>query len=161
MSEKPRALMLLGPTACGKTAVSLMLARDFDAEIISVDSALIYRGMDIGTAKPTKEEQGGVPHHLIDILDIEESYSAAAFAEDAERLIGEISGRSRYPLLVGGTALAYIFISAWKAGLATAGKEDAVWTPSAGLERLGFWASALLGLWIVGYFIVGFAVVLQ
>lgn len=105
MSEKPRALMLLGPTACGKTAVSLMLAREFAAEIISVDSALIYRGMDIGTAKPTKEEQGGVPHHLIDILDIEESYSAAAFAEDAERLIGEISGRSRYPLLVGGTML--------------------------------------------------------
>ena len=105
MSEKPRALMLLGPTACGKTAVSLMLAREFAAEIISVDSALIYRGMDIGTAKPTKEEQGGVPHHLIDILDIEESYSAATFAEDAERLIGEISGRDRYPLLVGGTML--------------------------------------------------------
>lgn len=105
MSEKPRALMLLGPTACGKTAVSLMLAREFSAEIISVDSALIYRGMDIGTAKPTKEEQGGVPHHLIDILDIEDSYSAAAFAEDAERLIGEISGRDRYPLLVGGTML--------------------------------------------------------
>ena len=105
MSEKPRALMLLGPTACGKTAISLMLAREFAAEIISVDSALIYRGMDIGTAKPTKEEQGGVPHHLIDILDIEESYSAAAFAEDAERLIGEISGRDRYPLLVGGTML--------------------------------------------------------
>lgn len=105
MSEKPRALMLLGPTACGKTAVSLMLAREFAAEIISVDSALIYRGMDIGTAKPTKEEQGGAPHHLIDILDIEESYSAAAFAEDAERLIGEISGRDRYPLLVGGTML--------------------------------------------------------
>lgn len=105
MSEKPRALMLLGPTACGKTAVSLMLAREFAAEIISVDSALIYRGMDIGTAKATKEEQGGVPHHLIDILDIEESYSAAAFAEDAERLIGEISGRDRYPLLVGGTML--------------------------------------------------------
>ena len=81
MSEKPRALMLLGPTACGKTAVSLMLAREFAAEIISVDSALIYRGMDIGTAKPTKEEQGGVPHHLIDILDIEESYSAAALRE--------------------------------------------------------------------------------
>lgn len=105
MSEKPRALMLLGPTACGKTAVSLMLACEFAAEIISVDSALIYRGMDIGTAKPTKEEQDGVPHHLIDILDIEESYSAAAFAEDAERLIGEISGRDRYPLLVGGTML--------------------------------------------------------
>ena len=105
MSEKPRALMLLGPTACGKTAVSLKLAREFAAEIISVDSALIYRGMDIGTAKPTREEQGGVPHHLIDILDIEESYSAAAFAEDAERLIGEISGRDRYPLLVGGTML--------------------------------------------------------
>ena len=105
MRDSPRALMLLGPTACGKTALSLMLAEEVPVEIISVDSALVYRGMDIGTAKPTVQERGGVPHHLIDILDIEESYSAASFAEDAERLIGEISARNRFPLLVGGTML--------------------------------------------------------
>lgn len=105
MTNAPRALMLLGPTACGKTALSLMLAQDLDCEIISVDSALIYRGMDIGTAKPDKAEQKAVPHHLIDILDIEESYSAANFAQDAVRLIDEINARGRCPLLVGGTML--------------------------------------------------------
>lgn len=105
MTTKPRALMLLGPTACGKTALSLEMAAAMPCEIISVDSALVYRGMDIGSAKPTPEERWGVPHHLIDILEIEESYSAAAFAEDAERLIGEIAGRGNYPLLVGGTML--------------------------------------------------------
>lgn len=97
--------MLLGPTACGKTALSLMMARDLPCEIISVDSALIYRGMDIGTAKPSAAERGDVPHHLIDILDIEESYSAAGFAHDAQRLIGEITSAGHYPLLVGGTML--------------------------------------------------------
>lgn len=105
MTNAPRALMLLGPTACGKTALSLMLAQDLDCEIISVDSALIYRGMDIGTAKPDKAELAAVPHHLIDILDIEESYSAANFAQDAARLIDEINARGRCPLLVGGTML--------------------------------------------------------
>lgn len=105
MTNAPRALMLLGPTACGKTALSLMLAQDLDCEIISVDSALIYRGMDIGTAKPDKTELAAVPHHLIDILDIEESYSAANFAQDAARLIDEINARGRCPLLVGGTML--------------------------------------------------------
>lgn len=105
MAQSARALMLLGPTACGKTALSLMMARDLPCEIISVDSALIYRGMDIGTAKPTAAERGDVPHHLIDILDIEESYSAAGFAHDAQRLIGEITSAGHYPLLVGGTML--------------------------------------------------------
>ena len=105
MTNAPRALMLLGPTACGKTALSLMLAQDLVCEIISVDSALIYRGMDIGTAKPDKTELAAVPHHLIDILDIEESYSAANFAQDAARLIDEINARGRCPLLVGGTML--------------------------------------------------------
>ena len=114
MSDSPRALMLLGPTACGKTALSLMLAEEVPVEIISVDSALVYRGMDIGTAKPTAKERGGVPHHLIDILDIEESYSAASFAEDAERLIGEISARNRFPLLVGGTML---YVKALREGM--------------------------------------------
>lgn len=102
---KPRALMILGPTASGKTAVSLKLAQVHPIEIISVDSALVYRGMDIGTAKPTKEEMGEVPHHLIDIVDIEEPYSAADFREDALRLIDEITARGRFPVIVGGTML--------------------------------------------------------
>ena len=97
--------ILAGPTACGKTAAALALAQEVDIEIISVDSALVYRGMDIGTAKPTTAEMAQVPHHLIDILDPTESYSAARFVQDTERLIGEIRARGRTPLLVGGTML--------------------------------------------------------
>jgi tRNA dimethylallyltransferase len=97
--------ILTGPTACGKTAVALELARHVPLEIISVDSALIYRGMDIGTAKPTREEQAQVPHHLIDILDPTERYSAARFVADAEALVADIRARGRPPLLVGGTML--------------------------------------------------------
>ncbi|MBP7132163.1 MAG: tRNA (adenosine(37)-N6)-dimethylallyltransferase MiaA [Aquabacterium sp.] len=97
--------ILAGPTACGKTAAALALAREVDLEIISVDSALIYRGMDIGTAKPTADELAQVPHHLIDILDPTESYSAARFVQDTHRLIAEIRARGRTPLLVGGTML--------------------------------------------------------
>ena len=96
---------LAGPTASGKTAVALAVARVRPVEIISVDSALVYRGMDIGTAKPSLAEQAAVPHHLIDILDAAESYSAAAFVADATRLIGEIRARGALPLLVGGTML--------------------------------------------------------
>ena len=101
----PRYVALAGPTACGKTAAALALARLQPVEIISVDSALVYRGMDIGTAKPTAAEQAAVPHHLIDILDARESYSAAAFVADATRLIEEIRARGALPLLVGGTML--------------------------------------------------------
>ncbi|MGJ7611529.1 MULTISPECIES: tRNA (adenosine(37)-N6)-dimethylallyltransferase MiaA [unclassified Variovorax] len=101
----PRYVALAGPTACGKTAAALALARLQPVEIISVDSALVYRGMDIGTAKPTAAERAAVPHHLIDILDARESYSAAAFVADATRLIGEIRARGALPLLVGGTML--------------------------------------------------------
>ncbi|MGJ7555019.1 tRNA (adenosine(37)-N6)-dimethylallyltransferase MiaA [Variovorax sp. RB3P1] len=101
----PRYVALAGPTACGKTAAALALARLQPVEIISVDSALVYRGMDIGTAKPTAAEQSAVPHHLIDILDARESYSAAAFVADATRLIEEIRARGALPLLVGGTML--------------------------------------------------------
>jgi tRNA dimethylallyltransferase len=101
----PRYVALAGPTASGKTAAALALARLQPVEIISVDSALVYRGMDIGTAKPTAAEQAAVPHHLIDILDARESYSAAAFVADATRLIGEIRARGALPLLVGGTML--------------------------------------------------------
>lgn len=103
--SKPLALVILGPTASGKSALSLELAKRFPVEIISMDSALVYRGMDIGTAKPTLEERVVCPHHLIDIRDIGESYSAADFLEDAVRLVKEIRARGRYPLIVGGTML--------------------------------------------------------
>ena len=98
-------LCLAGPTAAGKTAVALALAEQVPLEIISVDSALVYRGMDIGTAKPTPAERAAVPHHLIDILDPSQRYSAARFVADAERLAQEIRGRGNLPLLVGGTML--------------------------------------------------------
>jgi tRNA dimethylallyltransferase len=98
---------LAGPTAAGKSAVALHLAQALGrpVEIVSVDSALVYRGMDIGTAKPSAAERARVPHHLIDLLDPAQTYSAAQFAADATRLIGEIGARGALPLLVGGTML--------------------------------------------------------
>ncbi|MFT3931958.1 MAG: tRNA (adenosine(37)-N6)-dimethylallyltransferase MiaA [Spongiibacteraceae bacterium] len=99
------AICLMGPTASGKTALALEIAKHYPCEIISVDSALVYRGMDIGTAKPTPVELAQVPHHLVDILDPAQTYSAANFRRDALRLIGEIHARGRIPLLVGGTML--------------------------------------------------------
>ena len=101
----PRLLCLAGPTACGKTAAALAIAARWPVEIISVDSALVYRGMDIGTAKPTAQERASVPHHLIDIIDPSQRYSAAQFVADANRLADEIASRGRLPLLVGGTML--------------------------------------------------------
>ncbi|SIT42728.1 delta(2)-isopentenylpyrophosphate tRNA-adenosine transferase [Paraburkholderia ribeironis] len=98
---------LLGPTASGKTAAALALAATRPVEIISVDSALVYREMDIGTAKPTAAERAVAPHHLIDIVDPADAYSAAQFRADTLRLIGEIHARGRLPLLVGGTMLYY------------------------------------------------------
>ncbi|CAG4886527.1 tRNA (adenosine(37)-N6)-dimethylallyltransferase MiaA [Paraburkholderia saeva] len=98
---------LLGPTASGKTAAALAFAARHPVEIISVDSALVYRGMDIGTAKPNAEERALAPHHLIDIVDPADAYSAADFRTDALRLAGEIAARGRVPLLVGGTMLYY------------------------------------------------------
>ncbi|MFM0692368.1 tRNA (adenosine(37)-N6)-dimethylallyltransferase MiaA [Paraburkholderia graminis] len=98
---------LLGPTASGKTAAALALAAQRPIEIISVDSALVYREMDIGTAKPTAEERAVAPHHLIDIVDPANAYSAAEFRADALRLTAEIHARGRLPLLVGGTMLYY------------------------------------------------------
>lgn len=102
---KAQALMILGPTAGGKSALSLEIAKRHEVEIISMDSALVYRGMDIGTAKPTPEERAVCPHHLIDIRDIGEAYSAADFLQDAVRLVAEIRSRGRLPLIVGGTML--------------------------------------------------------
>jgi len=100
-----RAIALAGPTASGKTVAALAIAQEHGAEIISVDSALVYRGMDIGTAKPSPEERAAVPHHLIDIRDPLQAYSAAEFAADAQRLVSEINGRGKLALLVGGTML--------------------------------------------------------
>ncbi|RYY72013.1 MAG: tRNA (adenosine(37)-N6)-dimethylallyltransferase MiaA [Comamonadaceae bacterium] len=101
----PATLALAGPTAAGKTAAALLLAQALDAEIVSVDSALVYRGMDIGTAKPSAAERAAVPHHLIDIRDAANAYSAAEFATDAKQLVDAIRARGRRVLLVGGTML--------------------------------------------------------
>jgi len=100
-----KAVLLLGPTASGKSAVALEIARRIPVEIVSVDSAQVYRGMDVGTAKPTAAERAEVPHHLIDIVDPTGSYSAGRFREDALRLVREVNERARLPLLVGGTML--------------------------------------------------------
>lgn len=114
-------IFLMGATACGKTALSISLAQHLDAEIISVDSALIYRGMDVGTAKPTLSERAGIPHHLIDIVEPWHSYSAAQFCDDAVRLIRDIHARGKRVLLVGGTMLYY---KALEEGLASLPEAD-------------------------------------
>ncbi len=110
----PRCIALAGPTASGKSAASLAIARRWPVEIVSVDSALVYRGMDIGTAKPTPAERALVPHHLIDLLDPLHSYSAADFVRDATALVDAIHARGRTALLVGGTLL---YFKALLAGL--------------------------------------------
>jgi tRNA dimethylallyltransferase len=97
-------ICLAGPTASGKSAASLLIAQHVKVEIISVDSALVYRGMDIGTAKPSLQEQAQVPHHLIDIIDPAQSYSAAQFVSDATRLIAEIGSRGALPPTSSGSA---------------------------------------------------------
>ena len=101
----PPAIFLMGPTASGKTALAVSLVEQFPLEIISVDSALVYRGMDIGSAKPDAATLARAPHHLLDIRDPTEAYSAAAFCEDAQRLMADIVARGKVPLLVGGTML--------------------------------------------------------
>ncbi len=100
-----RWIGLAGPTAAGKSAAALLIARHLRVEIVSVDSAQVYRGMDIGTAKPGADEQALVPHHLIDLIEPDQAYSVGQFVADATRLIGEIHARGALPLLVGGTML--------------------------------------------------------
>ncbi|STY59203.1 tRNA dimethylallyltransferase [Mannheimia haemolytica] len=107
MNKKPLALFLMGPTASGKTDLAIALRQELPIEVISVDSALIYKGMDIGTAKPSKEELALAPHRLIDILDPAESYSAMNFHADALREMADITAQGKIPLLVGGTMLYY------------------------------------------------------
>ena len=105
MARSTDGLLLLGPTACGKSQFALRLAHEVPLEIVSIDSAQVYRGMDIGTAKPSRHERAQVPHHLIDIRDPAQPYSAADFVRDATQAIGEIRARGRLPLVVGGTML--------------------------------------------------------
>ena len=119
------AVALAGPTASGKSAIALHVVRALaprPVEIISVDSAQVYRGMDIGTAKPSAAERAECPHHLIDVVEPTEAYSAARFAADAGRLIDDISARGAVPLLVGGTML---YLKALREGLATMPEADA------------------------------------
>ena len=113
-ASPPPAVFLMGPTACGKTDLAVALAARFPLEVISVDSALVYRGMDIGSAKPDAATLAACPHHLIDIVDPTERYSAARFREDALSIMADIVGRGRVPLLVGGTML---YFKALKEGL--------------------------------------------
>jgi tRNA dimethylallyltransferase len=120
-TDAPRVIALAGPTASGKSAAALAIAQRHGAEIVSVDSALVYRGMDIGTAKPSISERAAVPHHLIDIRDPLQAYSAAEFASDATRLVREINSRGKLALLVGGTML---YFKAWFEGLDAMPKAD-------------------------------------
>ncbi len=136
---RPWAILLMGPTASGKTDLALQLVERLPCEIISVDSAMIYRGLDIGTAKPGPEILARAPHRLIDILDPTESYSTARFREDAIAAMTEISARGRIPVLVGGTML---YFRALQQGLAQLPSADAEVRAAleAAAERLG-WAA--------------------
>ncbi len=121
MSPLPPAIFLMGPTASGKTNVAVELAQRLPVELISVDSALVYRDMDIGTAKPDAATLARAPHHLIDIIDPTEAYSAAAFRHDALRLMHDITQRGKIPLLVGGTML---YFKALREGLSDLPQSD-------------------------------------
>jgi tRNA dimethylallyltransferase len=103
--SRPPAIALMGPTASGKTALAVEWARRYGGEVVSVDSALVYRGLDIGAAKPTPDERGGVPHHMLDLWDPWQPYSAAQFAADARAAIHGIIARGRLPILAGGTGM--------------------------------------------------------
>lgn len=133
----PPVILLLGPTASGKTACALALAEQLPIEIVSVDSALVFRDMDIGTAKPSAAERALCPHHLIDLISPQQAYSAARFREDALSLIGEIGARGRAPVLVGGTML---YFKALREGLSDLPPADAVLRAEidAAAERYGW-----------------------
>ena len=120
-SDRVKCVCLTGPTACGKTELALMLAEHFPLEVISMDSALVYRGMDIGTAKPSASVRADVPHHLVDIVDAADTYSAGRFVRDASLAIHDITARGRLPLIVGGT---HLYLRALRDGLADLPEAD-------------------------------------
>lgn len=103
--KKPKVLVIVGPTASGKTSLSIQLAQKFNGEIISADSRQVYRGLDIGTGKVTKDEMQGIPHHLLDVADPKETYTVADFVRDSRNAIEEIQSRGKLPIIVGGTFL--------------------------------------------------------
>ncbi len=127
------AVLLMGPTASGKSALAVALAQRLGGEILSVDSAQVYRGMDVGTAKPSIAERGGVPHHLIDIVDPTEAYSAARFVRDALAAIASVRGRGRVPIVAGGHCVGAVGVSGVKS------------TEDAQIARAGIAALALAG----------------
>jgi tRNA dimethylallyltransferase len=120
-AQPPLAVLVMGPTAGGKSALATTLAHRFPVEIVSVDSGAVYRGMDIGTAKPTAAERAAAPHHLIDLVDPTEAYSAARFCADAHALLRAIAARGNVPLLVGGTML---YFKALREGLSDLPEAD-------------------------------------
>jgi tRNA dimethylallyltransferase len=119
--DPPTPVLLAGPTAVGKSEVALALAHELGGEIISVDSMQVYRGLDIGTAKPSREERASVPHHLIDVIDLRESFDAARFLQMARKTVTEIQSRGRRPLLCGGTGL---YFKVFLEGLGTTPSAD-------------------------------------
>jgi tRNA dimethylallyltransferase len=119
--EKPRVIVVCGPTAAGKTTVGIALAQALNGEIVSADSMQVYRGMDIGTAKPTAAEQAAAPHHLIDVVEPDEAFDAARYAELGRAAIFALHRRGRLPVVVGGTGL---YIKALLSGLFQAGGRD-------------------------------------
>lgn len=114
-------LVLTAPTAAGKTALALALGRDFPLEVVSADAFLVYRGMDVGTAKPTPEERARVAHHVVDVVDPWEAYDVTRFVQDAETAIADVLARGRVPLVVGGTGF---YLSALMGGLPTVPRAD-------------------------------------
>lgn len=128
---RPLAIALMGPTASGKTALALEWAQRLDAEIVSVDSALVYRGLDIGAAKPSAHERAAVPHHLIDVREPWQPYSAAEFALDARGAMDTIAARGRVPILAGGTGL---YFHALLQGLSEMPQADPAMRAQLGLE---------------------------
>ena len=104
-SNKIKVIAIVGPTASGKTKFSINLARKINGEIISADSRLVYKGFNIGTAKPTKEEMNNIPHYMIDIVEPDDEYSAGLYKESASNIIKEINSKGKVPIVVGGTGL--------------------------------------------------------
>ena len=134
MEHQPKLLVICGPTASGKTALGVALAQALGGEVVSADSMQIYRGMDIGTAKPTKEEMEGIPHHMLDVADPAEDYSVARYVHDADACVRDILARGKLPIVVGGTGL-YIdnliagrdfapFTGAWREKLQARAREE-------------------------------------